>query len=274
MNVQALESDVWMFVGEAFASVATAFVDGRDVLLIDALGSEADADELHRVLCRQMGKRVRAIVATHWMSDHMAGLARFPQAWVIAQRHHRHAFLSQNRRVDAFHREPAVVFDNALRLRWGAHTLDLLHNPGKSMDHVSVDVPSADLVCVGDNIVGNIVYISKADPAQIHAAIMRVRQLGRRRVVGGHMGCFGAGVLDNALHYLEQLQETVVGLRLAVVAGQVDAAIAAIPIEQCLAPEVMPSAFEREWHLRNLEVIQAQAVFAFDAALAARRERA
>src|SRR5687768_18473588 len=97
-----------------------------------------------------------------------------------------------------------------MTIRWGRHELRLLHNAGKTMDHLSVDVPTADLVCAGDNIVGNIVYLSKADPALLRAAIGRLRQFGRGTVVGGHIGKFGAVVLDNALYYLDQLREAVV----------------------------------------------------------------
>jgi cyclase len=229
-----------------------------------------DAHGLRSVLCEGMGKTVRAIAATHFMSDHIAGMRLFPDALTIAHRNHRHTFLSQNRRVDAFYREPKVVFESAMRIRWGQHELRLLHNPGKTMDHVSVDVPTADLVCAGDNIVGNIVYLSKADPAQIRAAIGRMRQFGRSTVIGGHMGRFSAIVLDNAIHYLDRLREAVVRIRTDATPQEADERIASLSIESCLAPQVEPSAFEREWHRRNLEAIVAQSVFTLDTAIASR----
>ncbi|HEY0662782.1 MAG TPA: MBL fold metallo-hydrolase [Lysobacter sp.] len=274
MRFEALGSNVLMFVGDDHESVATAFLDGDDVLLVDSLGSEEDAHWLRRVLCGDMGRTVRVVVATHFMSDHIAGLSLFPDALTIAHRHHRHAFLSQNQRVDAFYREPQVVFDSAMTIQWGPHELRLLHNPGKTMDHVSVDVPTADLVCAGDNIVGNIVYLSKADPALIRSAIGRMRQFGRSTVIGGHMGWFPANVLDNAIHYLDRLQEAVIQIRATATPRDADERIAAIRIEDCLAPQVEPAAFEREWHQHNLEVIVAQSVFAFDAAIASRAGRA
>lgn len=274
MRFEALGPQVLMFVGDGYESVATAFLAGDEVLLVDALGSEEDARWLHRTLCVEMGKTVRMIVATHYMSDHLAGLAQFPEALTIAHRHHRHSFLSQNRRVDAFYREPKVVFDHAMSIQWGPHELRLLHNPGKTMDHLSVDVPSADLVCAGDNIVGRIVYLSKADPQLIRAAIGRLRQFGRATVVGGHMGRFPAAVLDHALHYLDRLQDAVVRIRAELAPQQADARIAAIAIEDCLAAGVEAVAFEREWHQRNLEAVVAQSVFSFDAALAAQAGRA
>jgi cyclase len=268
MRVEEVDPGVLMFVGDEYESVATAFLDGDDVLLVDSLASEEDARALQRVLCAQMGKTVRAMAATHFMSDHMAGMSLFPEALTIAHRHHRHTFLSQNRRVDAFYREPRITFDNAMTLRWGRHELHFLHNPGKTMDHVSVDVPTADLICAGDNIVGNIVYLSKADPALIRTAIGRMQQLGRGTVIGGHMGRFSAAVLGNAIHYLDRLQHAVIDIRANEPPQQADDRIALIPVEACLAPSIEPAAFEREWHQRNLEAIVAQSVFALDTAIA------
>lgn len=267
MRVEQLCSDVVMFVGDASESVATAFIDGDNVLLVDALGSAEDAEGLRRVLCHEMGKTVRMIAPTHFMSDHIAGLPVFPDALVMAHRHFRHAFLSQNRLVAAFYREPDLIVDN-MAVRWGRHQLRFLYNPGKTMDHFSVDVPTADLVCAGDNIVGNIVYLSKADPALQRAAIGRIGQFARSRVVGGHMGVFDAAVLDNALHYLARIQDAVVRVRTQARSPNVAAGIAAIGIGDCLAPQVVPSAFERQWHANNLEAIIAQSIFALDASLA------
>ncbi|MDC8016166.1 MBL fold metallo-hydrolase [Tahibacter soli] len=274
MRFEALHPDVLMFVGDDDESVATAFLDGDDALLVDSLGSIEDANRLRGVLCDDMGKTVRVVAATHYMSDHIAGMSVFPDALTIAHRHYRHAFLSQNRRVDALFREPRVVFDSAMTLRWGRHTLCLVHNPGKTMDHVSVDVPTADLVCAGDNIVGNIVYLSKADPALMRGAIGRMRQFGRSTVVGGHMGRFPAAALDNAIHYLDRLRDAVVEIRREASPQEADARIAAIRIEACLAPRVEPVAFERVWHRHNLDVIVAQSTFALDTALMAQAGRA
>src|SRR3546814_1752954 len=80
-----------------------------------------DARWLRRGLCGDMGKTVRVVAAAHFMSDHIAGMSLFPDALTIAHRHYRHTFLSQNRLVDEFYREPQVVFDSAMTIRWGQH---------------------------------------------------------------------------------------------------------------------------------------------------------
>jgi cyclase len=274
VRFEQLESNVLMFVGDDHESVATAFLDGDNVLLVDSLGCVEDANWMRRVLCEDMGKTVRVIAATHFMSDHLAGLSLFPEALTIAHRHYRHTFLSQNRRIDELYREPKVTFDSTMSLRWGQHDLYFLHNPGKTLDHVSVDVPTADLVIAGDNIVGNIVYLSKADPELMRGAIGRIRQFGRRTVMGGHMGRFPAVALDKATHYLDRLQECVIQIRANAAPDEVDSRIASIQIEACLAPQVEPVAFEREWHQHNLEVIVAQSTFTLDTVIAARMGRA
>ncbi|WP_459041915.1 MBL fold metallo-hydrolase [Stenotrophomonas sp. PSU-St19] len=273
MRIEELCADVLMFVGDAYESVCTAFIDGDEVLLIDALGSEEDAHWLRSVLCDQMGLTVRLAATTHYMSDHMAGLTQFPEALVMAHRHHRHTFLSQNRPVAAFYRTPDIVFDN-MAIHWGRHQLRFLFNPGKTMDHFSIDVPTADLAFAGDNIVGNTVYLSKADPILQASAIGRIRQFGRSRVVGGHIGVFDASVLDNALHYLERIREHVVGIRAESPVAEVSQRIASIRIEDCVELQVEPTAFEREWHGNNLDAIVSQSIFALDASLASTRVNA
>src|SRR3546814_14071058 len=58
VRFEELGSNVLMFVGDDHESVATAFLDGDDVLLVDSLGSMDDARWLRRVLCGDRGKTV------------------------------------------------------------------------------------------------------------------------------------------------------------------------------------------------------------------------
>src|SRR3546814_11511408 len=108
-----------MFVGDDHESVATAFLDGDDELLVDSPGSMNDARWLRRVLCGDMGKTVRVVAATHFMSDHIAGMSLFPDALTIAHMHNRHTFLSQHRLVDEFYLAPQLVYDSTMQIRWG-----------------------------------------------------------------------------------------------------------------------------------------------------------
>src|SRR5579859_4125262 len=86
--------DVLLFRGEAFESLATAFVHGREVLLVDALGSAEDAEVMRRELERR-DLRVRLILMTHYMSDHMSALRLFPRARIAAHRLYVQTFHAQ-----------------------------------------------------------------------------------------------------------------------------------------------------------------------------------
>lgn len=264
MNHQRLNEDTWLFVGKAYESAATAFVNGNEALLVDALASSEDARWMQQVMA-DLGLTVRVIANTHYMSDHMAGLTLFPEAMTIAHENHRHAFLSQNSRANDFYLDPKITFNGSMCVRWGRHHLRLLHNPGKTMDHVTVDAPEADLVCAGDAIVGNIVYLSKSDPDQIDRAITRIQQLGRKWVISAHMGRFPASALENARYYLARLRRATIEIRRQASGDALARQVERIGIEDCLPPGVIPRDFEREWHQNNLSVIRDQGVFALDA---------
>jgi cyclase len=267
MRIERIESDVLMFVGESYESVAIAFLRDADALLIDTLASRADAEWMRRYLMDEMGKTVRTIIATHYMNDHMAGLRLYPKAQIIAQRYFRHTFLSQRGRSAqdyADYVNPTLVFGDTLSLQWGRHALQLFHNPGKTMCSVSVDAPSCDAVFAGDNIVGNIVYLSRSSPEMIDQAIARLQELQRGRVIGGHMGMFDRPVLSHARHYLRRLREITINIYETHAHDLAAKVISSITIESCLAAGVIPNAFEQEWHGRNLDVLLEQETFKLD----------
>lgn len=264
MNHQKLNEDTWLFVGKTHESAATAFVNGNAAFLVDALASLEDARWMQQVM-GDLGLTVRVIANTHYMSDHMAGLGLFTDAMTIAHENHRHAFLSQNSRANDFYVDPKITFSGSMDIRWGRHRLRLIHNPGKTTDHVTVDAPEADLACAGDNIVGNIVYLSKSDPVQIDRAIARIQQLGRAWVISAHMGRFPASALENARHYLARLRKASIAIRRRASGDALAQQLEQVRIEDCLPAGIVPRDFEREWHRNNLSVIRDQGVFELDA---------
>lgn len=260
MQIQALEADILVFRGEAYESLATAFIHGRDVLLVDALAERSDAEAMRAHLEGELGKRVRLILMTHYMSDHMAGLRLFPRARIAAHRHYAHTFLSQRGRSAQEEREfvpPSIELAGDIAFDWGRHRLQVFHNPGKTPCTLNVDVPDADLVIASDNLVGNTAYLSYTAPELLDAGLLRLQQLGRSRVVPGHMGVLPGDAVGNARHYLQRLGEHVRAARLHNGAD----AIRAIRIEDCLATGVTPTPFEREWHDINLNVVLERGVF-------------
>jgi glyoxylase-like metal-dependent hydrolase (beta-lactamase superfamily II) len=258
--VQQIEPDITLFRGDAVESVATAFVHRGEALLVDTLASDADAAAMRRYIRDQLRARVRRIVMTHYMNDHMAGLRLYPDAEIVAQRYFMHTYLSQRERSvaddDAFV-APTTTFSDSLAFRWGRRDLRLFHNPGKNMCDAVVDVPDAGLVLCGDALVGHIAYLGTGAPELIDDALARLQRLGRGRVVPGHIGLLDGEAFAHARHYLRRLRAHTADSRHAS-----PASLAALPIEACLAEGLAPRPFEREWHGRNLAVIGERHVFA------------
>lgn len=261
MQITELEPDILVFRGEAYESVATAFIQDREALLVDALAGLEDAEAMRVHLEGRLGLRVRFILMTHYMSDHMAALRRFPQARIAAHCASAQTFHSQrdlNAEDEQAFVPPSIELGGDIAFDWGRHRLAVFHNPGKTRCMLNVDVAAADLVLCGDNLVGNTAYLSSTTPERLDAGLARLERLGRGRIIPGHMGVLPGEAPANARRYLARLQQEVVAARMRMDAA---CAIRAITIESCLAAGVVPTPFEREWHGRNLDLILEQGTF-------------
>jgi cyclase len=266
MRVEQVAPDVYTLVGKTFSSNSTVVTGGdEEALLIDAMASRADAEELRSFVETELGKRVRFIICTHFFSDHLAALKLFPKASVMAHQNYTHTFDAESFRTEeekAHFREPDILISDALRMRWGAYLLDIFYNPGHTMSTINIDVPGADLLFVGDNIVGNLVYLRYSTPDLARRALERLDRRRRARVIEGHLGVLGRETVDNALHYLKSLEEEVRRTRLSAESKEASKdAIMEIGLERCLQPGLTGTSFERTFHGRNLDTIIERGLF-------------
>jgi glyoxylase-like metal-dependent hydrolase (beta-lactamase superfamily II) len=134
----------------------------------------------------------------------------------------------------------------------GRCTLDIFHNPGHTMSTLSIDVPEADLVIAGDNVVGNIAYFSYSTPDMAGHALRRLQQRGRSRLVSSHLGVRGGEALGNAVVCLDRLKSNV---RSAWRAAEGGDAVLRIPLDACLGAGLKASQCEELYHRRNLESV-------------------
>ncbi len=258
MKEQQIEPDIRLFIGETYESNSTAFFKGDEVLLVDGMASRRDALELRERIESGLKKRVRFVIATHYFSDHLAALGLFPDAEIIAHRNYLHTFTTERHRTkeeEANFVEPTMLIGDSLSLRWGRHTLDVFHNPGHTMSTLSIEVPEADLLMAGDNVVGNIVYFSYSTPEMSRQALRRLRRRGRGRLISSHTGVRGGEALKNALAYLDRLEANA---RAAWQEGEGGDAVLRIPLESCLSPGLKASPYEELYHGRNLESVVAR----------------
>jgi cyclase len=265
MRVQQIAPDVYSLVGQAMASNSTIIVSGDEALMIDAMASRKDAEELRAFVETELGKHVRFIICTHFFSDHLAALKFFPNACVIAHRNYTHTYDAERFRTEeekAHFVEPDILISDGLKMRWGRYSLDVFYNPGHTMSTINIDIPGADLLFVGDNIVGNLVYLYYSTPDLARTALERLARRARAHVIEGHQGVLGGETIGNALHYLNSLEEHVRRARLS--AKETDS-ILEIGLEECLKPGVAGSPFERTFHGRNLQTIIERGLFAQEA---------
>ncbi|MCA1625948.1 MAG: MBL fold metallo-hydrolase [Acidobacteria bacterium] len=262
MRKEQLEQDIYVFVGEAYQANATALINGDEVLLIDGLASRKDAEELRGFIEDELKKQVRLILCTHYMSDHIAALKLFPKAQIIAHKNYLHTFNSQKSLTEeerASFVQPTIEISDETVIRWGRLTLDVFHNPGKTLSSLNIDIPEADLLIVGDEIFGNATFLSSfGTPEMFSRALKRLRSRGRSRVIPGHMGVYSGQVFENAKFYLESLQARVEQARSS---PSGENSILEIPMESCLAPQVEASDFEKEFHQINLRLIIERELF-------------
>jgi len=145
---------------------------------------------------------------------------------------------------------PGIVVRDGLSVRWGRHTLNVFENCGHTLGTLNVDVPEADLVLSGDNLVGNIVYLAYSSPDLIAGALQELDRRGRSRLISSHGGLGRGERLGKALSYLSNLGEAA---RSAWKGGA--GLVRNITLDQCLAPGVAGTSFEEIFHTRNLQVI-------------------
>ncbi|HEX8775339.1 MAG TPA: MBL fold metallo-hydrolase [Pyrinomonadaceae bacterium] len=263
MRVDQIAPDIYSLVGEVLDSNSTVVVNDEEALLIDSMAGREDAEGLRAFVESELGKRVRFIICTHFFRDHLAGLNQFPGASVIAHRNYTHTYDAESFRDEeeetAPFVEPDILVSDDMLIRWGRYELDVFYNPGHTMSTLNVDIPGADLLMVGDNIVGNLVYLYYSTPALMKTALERLLRRGRARIIEGHQGVLSGDTVGNALHYLEALASQVGAARLS---ANADDSIFEIGLEQCLKPGLAGTDFERIFHGRNLRTVIERGLFA------------
>jgi glyoxylase-like metal-dependent hydrolase (beta-lactamase superfamily II) len=272
MKVDYQEDGLYLLRGETLDSNATVLESDGRAVVIEGMASQDDASALASFAERELGLEVRYVIATHYFSDHLAALGAFPGAEVVAHELYQHTFDSEKHRTDeerGFYVRPTLLVRDGLVLRWGRFTLDIFHNPGHSMSTLNIDVPEADLLHVGDTVVGGIAYFSYTSPELFAAALERLRRRWRSRVLASHGGLRPASALDHSLHYLTTLGRAVRSARTA--SSGVDDAILSIPLEACIAPGAAATPFERIFHARNLESTVERGLYGLEEPAAPRR---
>jgi len=251
LKTKSISPDLFLFIGETYQSNSTIFVSNDGALLVDAVASDKDAEQLRDYVERDLKKEVRLIISTHYFSDHLAALKYFPNALIAAHENYLETFQSEQYRteLEASHFvAPHLLISDYLSVKWGRHTLNITHNPGHTSSTLAIHVPEADLLMVGDTLVNNIVYLRYSTPQLFDQALEHLRKIPANNLISSHGDVRSFASVSNAAHYLQALAKH------AKRTGARDE-LKQLELEDCLPANVRAVPFERVFHERNLQTI-------------------
>jgi glyoxylase-like metal-dependent hydrolase (beta-lactamase superfamily II) len=215
VRARQVAPDVWVVQGAAalgtpanrnFISNAGFVVTDDGVVVVDALGAPALADELLAQIRRVTPRPVSHVVVTHYHADHIYGLQRLKAAGaqVLAHPAGRDYLHSEQaaRRLDDSRRLLAPWIDADTRLvpadRWlaepetvlrlGATELRILHmGPAHTPEDLVVHVPRHGVVFCGDLVFrGRVPFVGQADSRRWILSLDRLIALKPAILLPGH----------------------------------------------------------------------------------------
>lgn len=188
-----------------FISNAGVVVAPSGVIVIDALGSPALAEQLVAQVKKITPKPITHVIVTHYHADHVYGLQVFADmgAQIIAQDHGREYLNSDTAtlRLQASREELAPWVNEQTRLVAATKWVDqdetlnlsgwdfklLMMGPAHTPDDLAVYVPQQDVLFAGDLVFrGRIPFVGTADSAGWIASLDRLLKVNAKTIVPGH----------------------------------------------------------------------------------------
>ena len=240
---------------------AVLVLAARMAVLVDTLPTPALCAEALARLAPRIGGRPLYVVNSHMDWDHFWGNAAVAgRAPILAQRaalprYHDPAMpallarkaAEETRFAGLALHPPDITFEGELALQGGDLTLQLLHTPGHTPDHLSVWIPEIATCLAVDAAEWPVPEVWSDDPADLAAlrgSLARLRALGARCVLPAHGQTTSPALLDGNIAYFDALERR---LR----AGGPEPALAElVPEAAALPPD--QAEFYRGCHASNL----------------------
>jgi glyoxylase-like metal-dependent hydrolase (beta-lactamase superfamily II) len=214
VEAQPVAPGVWMVQGAAalgtpanrnFISNAAFVVTPEGVVVVDALGSPALAQELLAAIRRITPLPVKRLIVTHYHADHIYGLQVFKAAGATITAHELgRAYLHSDAaqlRLQASRQELAPWIDDNTRLvaadQWiaaperftlgGVEFLVQPAGPAHTPEDLVLMLPQQGVLIAGDLVFrGRIPFVGQADSARWVQALERLIAFKPRLIVPGH----------------------------------------------------------------------------------------
>ena len=239
LRASKVAPDIWFVQGQAamgsaanrnFISNAGFVVTDAGVVVIDALGSPALAEELIAEIRRVTPQPIRYVIVTHYHADHIYGLQAFKAAGatIVAHQAGREYIGSDmaRLRLEASRQNLFPWIDDKTQVvgadRWLDADETLLRvgstefrirrvGPAHTSEDIVVFVPHLGVLFAGDLVFqGRIPFVGQADSQQWIASLTRLPHFKARLVIPGHGPVSTDPAADLALtrDYLLYLRKT------------------------------------------------------------------
>lgn len=154
---------------------------------------------------------------------------------------------------------PDITFSGSMVLHGGDLTLELIHTPGHTPDHIAVWIPELRICLAVDAVEYPIPEVwsrSADDLRQIRSSLRRIRDLDAKLVIPAHGRSSSPSVVDENLAYFEALAVRIGGLSESQLADPELGSTSGFRLDDFVAiPDGMPldtAAFYRNCHETNL----------------------
>ncbi|TBY84695.1 MBL fold metallo-hydrolase [Rhizobium leguminosarum] len=155
---------------------------------------------------------------------------------------------------------PDITFSGSMTLNGGDLTLELIHTPGHTPDHIAVWIPELRICLAVDAVEYPIPEVwskNAGDLRLIRSSLERIRDLNARLVIPAHGRTHSPSAVDDNLAYFQALADRVGSLSDSQLADPQLGSSSGLRLEDFVPiPDGMPSdvvAFYRNCHETNLD---------------------
>lgn len=259
-----ISEGIYVFTSGLYAEVtATVIFTDEGAIVVDTLPFPQETRYI-REFINQRRTKALYVINTHSHSDHIYGTYMFPEAEVIAHymcrrlmERHAEAALAQAKQQTPQLKEvqiryPELLFNEAMTLRLGGKTIELMHSPGHSRDVITVHVVE-DRLMVGSDTVMPVPYVVGGDLDDLIHSLAAIRQKNLENLVQGHGNVLLRGEIDETLeaniNYLKTIDRLV---REYIARGVPRNGIVDITIEECGLSRIPLGGLVQRLHQANL----------------------
>lgn len=202
---------------------AYVVITERYIVVFDTLLCPADVSIMMQVVEDQLPGRQLLVVNSHADWDHSWGNAYFTGERAAPILAHDHCFtrlqseeaskglLDYQKRYPVFQNvslvAPTITFAQLLTIHGGDLTIELLHAPGHTTDHIAAWIPELSLLLAFDAVEKPIPFLENAEAVpSMFATLERFLALQPKRVLCSHGKSTNAALVEENLSYFREIE--------------------------------------------------------------------